>query len=415
MTIKPRQMLVASSKYGIKCPYAMTAKYITVHNTANDASANNEISYMINNNSNTSYHFAVDDKEVVQGLPLNRNGFHAGDGANGTGNRQTIGIEICYSKSGGDRFTKAEQLAAKFIAQLLKERGWGIDRVKKHQDWSGKYCPHRTLDMGWQRFINMVSAELAPKAAKLDWVRFDKMKKYKTKLQPTHLWGIDCTSFDKVKDVKQFNKGEVIEIVGSVYNASLKATYLVTDYSFDKKIANGFNVVDMEEVIEVPAPAPKPAPKFVWVDLEKPLELFTNNSAKLVDLDTGKVQQTYTANTKIRLVQTMEYDNKTWYRTAYSTDKGFNWAFESTMFVVQKEPTQPEPSAPSLTPDVPVISQPEPSNSGVASPEENKNETKPEVPQDGSDSPDKNFVISILTKIVEFIKHIINLITKKGE
>ena len=29
---------------------------------------------------------------------------------------------------------------------MLKERGWGIHSVKKHQDWSGKYCPHRTLD-----------------------------------------------------------------------------------------------------------------------------------------------------------------------------------------------------------------------------------------------------------------------------
>ena len=23
-----------------------------------------------------------------------------------------------------------------------------------------KYCPHRTLDMGWQRFLNMIKAEL---------------------------------------------------------------------------------------------------------------------------------------------------------------------------------------------------------------------------------------------------------------
>ena len=46
--------------------------------------------------------------------------------------------------------------AAKFIAQLLKERGWGVDKVKKHQDFSNKYCPHRTLDKGWASFVNMV-------------------------------------------------------------------------------------------------------------------------------------------------------------------------------------------------------------------------------------------------------------------
>ena len=154
-----RQMLVSSSKYNIKCPYAMTPTRIVVHNTANDASANNEVSYMIRNNEKVSFHFAVDDKEIVQGIPLDRNAYHAGDGS-GKGNREGIAIEICYSKSGGDRFIKAEQNAAKFIASLLKERGWGIDKVTKHQDYSGKYCPHRTLDMGWERFLNMIRAEL---------------------------------------------------------------------------------------------------------------------------------------------------------------------------------------------------------------------------------------------------------------
>lgn len=159
MSLQVIQMLCPTSKYSIKCPYKMNAEYITVHNTASDASAKAEISYMITNNKQTSYHYAVDDYQAVQGLPLDRNGWHAGDG-NGTGNRKTIGIEICYSKSGGTRFKLAEQNAAYLIAYLLRERGWGIDRVKKHQDWSGKYCPHRTLDDGWQRFLSMVSAQL---------------------------------------------------------------------------------------------------------------------------------------------------------------------------------------------------------------------------------------------------------------
>ena len=76
--MKVRQMLVDPSKYSIKCPYSMNATRIVVHNTANDASANNEISYMRSNNNETSFHFAIDDKEVVQGIPLNRNAWHAG-------------------------------------------------------------------------------------------------------------------------------------------------------------------------------------------------------------------------------------------------------------------------------------------------------------------------------------------------
>ena len=148
--------LVSQSKYSIKCPYSMTPEFVVVHNTANDASAQNEVKYMISNNNQVSFHFAVDDKEIVQGLPLDRNAWACGDGANGKGNRKGIQIEICYSKSGGARFENAEKNAAKFIAQLLKERGWGVDKVKKHQDFSNKYCPHRTLDKGWASFVNMV-------------------------------------------------------------------------------------------------------------------------------------------------------------------------------------------------------------------------------------------------------------------
>lgn len=161
MTIKVKKNLVSEEKYGLKCPNAMNAEYITIHNTANDASAAAEISYMIGNTSSTSYHFAVDDKEVVQGIPTNRNAWHTGDGTDGTGNRKSIGVEICYSKSGGARYKKAEALAIKFVAQLLKERGWGIDRVRKHQDWNGKYCPHRILSEGrWDSVKSAIEKEL---------------------------------------------------------------------------------------------------------------------------------------------------------------------------------------------------------------------------------------------------------------
>ena len=159
--VKIIQKLVPQSKYSIKCPYEMIPEGITVHNTANDASALNEIAYMTNNNYEISYHYAVDDIQAVQGLPLNRNGWHASDG-NGPGNRKTIAIEICYSLSGGPRFDKAEENACELIASLLQEYGWGIDKVKRHYDYAPnkKYCPHRTMDYGWDRFLNMVKAKL---------------------------------------------------------------------------------------------------------------------------------------------------------------------------------------------------------------------------------------------------------------
>lgn len=137
----------------------MTPTRIVVHNTANDASARNEITYMTNNDYETSFHYAVDDKEIVQGIEENRNGWHASDG-NGKGNREGIAIEICYSLSGGERFIKAEKNAVDLIVDILNRYNWNIDKVTKHQDYTNKYCPHRTLDMGWDRFLNMIKEKL---------------------------------------------------------------------------------------------------------------------------------------------------------------------------------------------------------------------------------------------------------------
>lgn len=113
MAVKVVNNLVSKSKYGLKCPNPMKAEYITIHNTANDASAANEISYMKNNSSSTSFHFAVDDKQVIQGIPTNRNAWHTGDGTNGTGNRKSIGVEIFIaSREGHDtRQRKNSQLS----------------------------------------------------------------------------------------------------------------------------------------------------------------------------------------------------------------------------------------------------------------------------------------------------------------
>lgn len=159
-----RQNLLPKYLYSWKSPYEMKPTRIVVHNTANDASADDEIKYMNKSKeeggTQVSYHYAVDDKEIVQGLPENRNGWHAGDGGNGKGNREGIGIEICYSKSGGDRFIKAEENAVELIVDILKRYNWGIDKVTKHKDYANKYCPHRTLDMGWDRFIKMIETRL---------------------------------------------------------------------------------------------------------------------------------------------------------------------------------------------------------------------------------------------------------------
>jgi hypothetical protein len=259
--ITPRKMLCPEVNKSWKFPYDMVAEFYVVHNTANNASANDEITYMnrtkAQGGKQVSYHYAIDDKEVVQGLEENVNGWHASDGANGAGNRKGIGIEICWSKSGGEKFIKAEKLTAEFIAQELKKKGWGLDRVKKHQDFdpNGKYCPHRTLDMGWQRFLNMIDSYMNPEPAP----------------QPTPV-------------VEGFGVGDVVDFLGGKHYTSANGStgYNVTAgpakitatsegakhpyhvvHTDSKSSVYGWvdaSAIKVQEVAPTPAPQPTPAP-----------------------------------------------------------------------------------------------------------------------------------------------------------
>ena len=201
-----KKKLCPASRYYLKCPYSRTPTRIVVHNTANDAPAENEISYMLNNDFEVSYHYAVDDREIVQGLPLDRNAWASGDG-HGAGNMEGIHIEICYSLSGGPKFAAAEKNAAEFIASLLQQYGWGVDKVTKHQDYDGKYCPHRTLDLGWTRFVNMVKEYLSTEKEEPDLTEAEARKIAREEI------GYANPTYHKVSEVPDYWRKDIQELV----------------------------------------------------------------------------------------------------------------------------------------------------------------------------------------------------------
>ena len=157
-----KQNLVSKDKYSIKCPYAMKVEYITVHDTANRATAENEIKYMISNDKEVSFHLAVDETQVIQGLPFDRNSWSCGDGKHGKGNRNSISIEICRPiHNDKSLYTKAEENAVYVVARLLYTHNLSIEKLKKHQDWSGKTCPNVLLREGrWNTFKERVNIVL---------------------------------------------------------------------------------------------------------------------------------------------------------------------------------------------------------------------------------------------------------------
>ena len=143
-------------------------KYITIHDTANPSKGANALMharYLKGDdaaNRPASWHFTVDDRNIVQHLPLDEVGWHAGDGSNGPGNTSSIAIEICEN-SDGDR-AKAEANAAWLVAYLLKRLNLPIESVVQHNKWSGKNCPHiiRARKGGWEAFMAAVKAHLEP-------------------------------------------------------------------------------------------------------------------------------------------------------------------------------------------------------------------------------------------------------------
>lgn len=138
----------------------MTPTTITIHSTGNPKStAKNERGWLTNptNDRIASWHICVDDKEAVEAIPLDEVAYHAGAKA---GNSSSIGIEICES---GDR-EKTLANVAQLVARMLHERGWGVDRLRRHYDWSGKICPRIFYDGGkwtdWKEFVERVRKEL---------------------------------------------------------------------------------------------------------------------------------------------------------------------------------------------------------------------------------------------------------------
>lgn len=137
---------------------------ITIHNTENPSStANNERRWLTNlsNSRTASYHIVIDEHEAIEVLPLNEVAWHAGDGSKAeAGNRSSIGIEIC--ESGNYELTLKH--AVELVAHMLYERKWGVNRLKRHYDWSRKNCP-RLMNQdgkwtGWTQFVVRVQDAL---------------------------------------------------------------------------------------------------------------------------------------------------------------------------------------------------------------------------------------------------------------
>ena len=145
-------------------------KWITIHETGNfakgaDAAAHG--SYLDSDaaeQKRVSWHYTVDDHAVIQHLPDHEPAYHAGDGGMGTGNRESIGIEICVN-AGGD-FERAKANAAALVRLLMAEQGIDMAHVVQHNHWSGKDCPYtiRHTPGAWEAFLALCEGKEEPES-----------------------------------------------------------------------------------------------------------------------------------------------------------------------------------------------------------------------------------------------------------
>ena len=132
-----------------------------------------------------------------------------------------------------------------------------------------------------------------------------------------------------------------------------------------------------------PKPVEPTAP--TWKDI-KAMTYETTKEASLYNVVTGAVVSTYKKGTSIGIVQTTTWKGVEYGRTEWSRDKKLNNGFKMSEMAIPAPIPTPEPK-------------PEPKPEPTPTPEP---EPTPEDP-----------TVGILQKIVDFIKHVIELITKK--
>lgn len=150
---------------------SLTLDYITIHNTDNaakGADAKAHAKFVKNtgfykHNGETiyvSWHYTVDDEQIIKHLPINEKAYHARN----NGNARSVGIEICMHKDINQdaAFLRAARLAAVLRYDLKKPN----DAIVPHHFWTGKNCPSLLLTGGkpgkrWRDFLELVKAEFA--------------------------------------------------------------------------------------------------------------------------------------------------------------------------------------------------------------------------------------------------------------
>jgi len=191
---------------------------------------------------------------------------------------------VAWASQNGNPTTVSVEFSPHLNAEGYKKAGWLINELEgrygkvlklyKHSFWFSTACPG-TLDLNRMRAeadkwkAGGYAPKPIPKPVPVpvpptpvvpvvnSWTLWKEGAiEYVVNKQPTHMWDFNSSTWS-MKSVKQFNKGDRIFIVGHAHNSKLNKDYYITQYSFDRKITNGFNPADLDVYVP-PRPVPVP-------------------------------------------------------------------------------------------------------------------------------------------------------------
>jgi N-acetylmuramoyl-L-alanine amidase CwlA len=154
---------------GYQIPNEDRVMWIVIHESGMPANGNtadflNRVMHtkITNPDNGSSWHFSVDEHQIIQSLPLDVIGWHAG----GTGttkytgyNTNSIGIEMAINGDGN--YEGAMHNDAKLVAYLLDKYSLTLANVKRHYDSFGKTCPIIMINTNrYYEFLDLVATEM---------------------------------------------------------------------------------------------------------------------------------------------------------------------------------------------------------------------------------------------------------------
>lgn len=246
-------------------------------------------------------------------------------------NRRAITIE----HEGDWRFGYRNQTVINNAAHLtawLRDRGV-INHKVRHREVSQIAticCADLPTDEIWNKateIINQYRNSPAPQPpqtrADIAWEKLSKPVTYVLN-KDAYLWDFNKTSWGAFPKtgIKLFKAGDRVDIYGKAINKTINTTYLLTEYSFTKKITNGFNQADLNVYVAPKPPAQKPE----WERNKKTIEAvkLTVLAAQtpIVNLNDLSVIKQLGQGTVVDFIATTTVKGKEYLISSYSHEHG---------------------------------------------------------------------------------------------